>query len=571
MIDQKGPFSGDLENLDDIDVDAPIANARQPCCEYFRDEFMSAANKSEEAGDSRTASVYRFLNTLVGFHASFDTPARPFTAWIQIDGRRSPMPSDLAELDISAIQQLAPRCKHPALRSRLFDLLWELRRDHNACAEAVEAYVVAADRLNTSQGSIHAAPYYHRALQLAGSLGRSKELFQRVAQAVQQVARDAATDVSELRCLKYLRIIHSHSSGNALEFAQIAEDLAKALSRLGDFYKARAYWEVAADLRRASGDPQAERAARLAVGETYIDEADKRSSGSAGSAMAAASLLISGIECLRRAGEAPERIANLRVKLRELQEGSLEEMQRFSTEVDISEAVRSARDHVKRDTLPEALFASALGHGLTDLKDLRERVLQAMRDFPMTHLLGMAMIDSMGRVIRQRPSLFGLGGEELEKGIEEEMFSHAARLSWGLRVSGYINPGRLQILNDHHPSFEDLIRLVVDNPFVPAGHEGIFLRGLHAGFYGDFLIASHLLIPQIENSLRYILESSGTDVSNLMSDGTQPVKILGTLLSMEMTKKILGEELCFELRGCLIEKAAFDFRNRVAHGFVSEA
>ena len=35
-------------------------------------------------------------------------------------------------------------------------------------------------------------------------------------------------------------------------------------------------------------------------------------------------------------------------------------------------------------------------------------------------------------------------------------------------------------------------------------------------------------------------------------------------------KQIFGEALCFELRGILIEKSGFDFRNRVAHGFVHE-
>jgi Domain of unknown function (DUF4209) len=61
------------------------------------------------------------------------------------------------------------------------------------------------------------------------------------------------------------------------------------------------------------------------------------------------------------------------------------------------------------------------------------------------------------------------------------------------------------------------------------------------------------------------------DVSNLMSDGTQPVKVLGALFGMKETKETLGEALCFELRGCLIEKTGYDFRNRLAHGFVSEA
>jgi hypothetical protein len=83
-------------------------------------------------------------------------------------------------------------------------------------------------------------------------------------------------------------------------------------------------------------------------------------------------------------------------------------------------------------------------------------------------------------------------------------------------------------------------------------------------------LPTHLLTPQIENSLRYVLESHRVDVSNLMSDGTQPVKVLGAIFGMAETKQIFGEPLCFELRGCLIEKTGFDFRNRVADGFVHE-
>ena len=39
---------------------------------------------------------------------------------------------------------------------------------------------------------------------------------------------------------------------------------------------------------------------------------------------------------------------------------------------------------------------------------------------------------------------------------------------------------------------------------------------------------------------------------------------------MPESKQIFGDHLCFELRGCLIEKTGYDFRNRVAHGFVHE-
>src|SRR5690606_471838 len=160
-----------------------------------------------------------------------------------------------------------------------------------------------------------------------------------------------------------------------------------------------------------------------------------------------------------------------------------------------------------------------------------------------------------GRTVAHEPGLFGKTGEALESALEVRMFSHAAKFSWSIRVSNFINPARLQILNDHQPSFEDLYQtLVRNNPFIPPGHAEIFLRGLHAGFHGDFIIAVHLLVPQVENSLRHILEEHGVDVSNLQSDRTQPVKILTGLLAMEETRKMLGASLYFEIRGHLLEK-----------------
>ena len=52
---------------------------------------------------------------------------------------------------------------------------------------------------------------------------------------------------------------------------------------------------------------------------------------------------------------------------------------------------------------------------------------------------------------------------------------------------------------------------------------------------------------------------------------TQRVKLLGPLFDIPETKEIFGENLCFELRGLLIEKRGYNFRNQLAHGFLTEA
>jgi len=326
-----------------------------------------------------------------------------------------------------------------------------------------------------------------------------------------------------------------------------------------------------AKLRRGEGDDDLALEAERRAAETLVVEAEERASGPNGSFLAAAGFLKEGIEALRRARIPRERIDELKVRLAEYQHNSLSEMQSFETSVDISEMVAGARDHVKGRNFFEALQRFALGHPLIDVEQLREEVIQNANDFPMQHLFAGSMVDEEGRSTVELPTLFHVEGEEAEDAIEPEMFAHAAKFIWGIRMSSFIDPARLQILNEHHPSLRNLAFLVRNNPFVPPGHEGVFLRGIHAGFHDDFLVAAHLLVPQIENSMRHVLTGNGVDVSNLMADGTQPVKILGPLFDLEETKQIFGDSLCFELRGLLIQKPGCDFRNRVAHGFVSEA
>src|SRR5206468_4199844 len=103
----------------------------------------------------------------------------------------------------------------------------------------------------------------------------------------------------------------------------------------GNPYAARHYREVEAGLHNLAKSTSAESAARLAAAETYVVESENRTNGPAASALAAASILQTGIEALRRTGEKPERIVELRKRLTELQAASLKEMKTFSTQIDI--------------------------------------------------------------------------------------------------------------------------------------------------------------------------------------------------------------------------------------------
>jgi hypothetical protein len=197
-------------------------------------------------------------------------------------------------------------------------------------------------------------------------------------------------------------------------------------------------------------------------------------------------------------------------------------------------------------------------------------VLKEASEYVWQNIVATSLIDESGRTTKHLGTAWDYKADQ-EKVIEDRMFRHASDIDWHVRAATFIEPARRQIWTQHLPSEEDFDFLVTDNPFVPPGHEGIFRRGIYHGLQGDLLLSSHLLAPQVENSIRYILEQRGIDVSNLLSDLTQPVKLLGPLLDLPETKRIFGASLWFEFRGILIEKTGYSFRNRVAHGFVGEA
>jgi hypothetical protein len=564
-------FKGDRALIATVDVDGPLSKAEVPCCEYYMSAYAPAAQQAQESGNINSAHVYRFLQAITSFCTSFDTPAQPFVPFMQMHGSRGLIPSDFTTEDIEAVRELSKVTKDPTLRSRLFDVLWELTNDYKLCGEAARSYIEAAERLNAPEQWTYSGEHYHRGMYLAAKLGRNKELFKNAAESLQQAARNSASDTEQFRCCRFLELLIRFNCGDPVEFAAIAAGHAQRNAESGNLYATQHYREVEADLYRLAKDAVAEKTARLAAAEASVVEAENRAKGPGASLMAAAALLSKAIEALRQAGAAKERIDELRQRLNEWQQGSLAEFQTFSTGVDISKMIVGAQNHVKGVTFQEAILKLAFGQDLSDPKGIKDEVLNAAKNAPLTYLMGATIVDSQGRTTARKESLFNLTGEALEEALEAESFSHASHFHWPLRVDGFIEPARVQILNEHKPTFEDLFSVTHNNPFIPPGHEWIFLRGIHAGFHGDFIVATHLLTPQIENSLRYVLESHSADISNLMSDGTQPVKVLGAIFGMTETKEIFGDELCFELRGCLIEKTGFDFRNRVAHGFVHDA
>ena len=100
-------------------------------------------------------------------------------------------------------------------------------------------------------------------------------------------------------------------------------------------------------------------------------------------------------------------------------------------------------------------------------------------------------------------------------------------------VHGLIEPARQMIQSEHPIDQRDLRPIVEMTPFVPDDRVDLITTGFVRFFNGDFFSALHILVPQLENTLRHILKITGVDPSTIKSDMTQESRTLSVLLTRE--------------------------------------
>lgn len=136
------------------------------------------------------------------------------------------------------------------------------------------------------------------------------------------------------------------------------------------------------------------------------------------------------------------------------------------------------------------------------------------------------------------------------------------------RIISFLKPIKL-VMDIDRKIKRDFVFYLIDqcnSKFIPKEREYIFAEGLYAGFQNDFILSSHLLIPQIENSLKFIAQQNNTTISKLTEE-IQQDNTLGGIL--EKIKIITKADLYAELYGFLVDANDTNFRNELCHGLMN--
>lgn len=555
--------------------EAPIAASRKVHVFCHGGLYEKAHKDAEVAGDERATRLYRLLAAVTQIHFKPNDRAEPYGPMFVADGRRSLIPSDLRGAQSNVFAVVAPGIFNPGLRARLADIAWLNDRKQAAMALlAISSYCAAVQGVadgkaefffeHAKSTSHNGAEMLRRACQISNMTGWKEPEASTLKGLIATLSEAAFNERDARGFLNMGELDADYRITDAKVMAGRAEVLAQSAELDPD--TARNVWELAARAHRQDGSDAESSHCLISAAECYVRMAE--AAGLKGTS--ASSWLMDAIRALRSIPGTKDRRAELEAKLREAQASIADEMGSVSTQIDIGDLVDHARKAVGELTLAQALFEFANLERSTAPEKLREEAIRQAEESPLSGIIPMSIHDDEGKVVAKSPGLGGSGGDE-----DETAMRHLIARGEGFRrqiaVSGLIEPARRTIMAEHPLEERDLLPLAEFSPFVPLGHEHIFALGFARFFNGDHISALHILVPQLENSLRYVLKQAAIDTSSMQSDMTQENRTLSVMLGKDRAalEKIFGPAITVEIENLFDFEGGPSLRHQLAHGLLS--
>lgn len=480
-------------------------------------------------------------------------------------------PRSITETQLAVMKRLGEIVERPSAKARLCDYIWLSTSDHTFARTAVAEYLRLGKDREDPENWIQPAEYYGRALRLSAKLGRGA-LFEEVVQAVAGLLRRLDGEDPLFLTTELMRaLIDTRAGGDASFYASLAEKAARhaeaaAAADSSKFHLARIRWLMAAEWHRLRRDSAAETAARVAFAETYIAEAELAASMSPPRNGVAAGLYANGIHALRRLPSQRSRVSSLLARLKELQQSGVEELKPLTSVHDFSECIATARKHVAERSLGDSILALAGLLSIPSVDRLKAEVLERAQIFMAQRMFPTVLLNDQGAPIAGYGTLDPNSSDD-DHPLKSRMFEDLRRARI-CDVFGFIEPARDEIVQRFVVPVQPFLELAARSEFVPPGRESIWAMGLHAGMLGDSLSAVHILVPQVEHSLRALLLRSGKVPVAWTKDGYEEAPDLNAILRDPEMEQLLGTDLLFTMTSLFVNRFGGNFRNRLAHGLV---
>ncbi|MCB4321903.1 hypothetical protein KOE80_06765 [Alcaligenes sp. 13f] len=560
-----------LKDFSHIKLSSLLAMSNSLNFHTLEQVFLKASRQAEEAGDFSAVRAYKVLAVICSYHFNSDK-TNAFTPQIMMEGKRSLIPSDYIGEQQDILTKIAEQVDHPLLRARIADSCWDSNRKLYLMADLASSSYLAAVKsffnkeLLFQYESDFGVPaslvdFIERAFTIYSLIGKSREIPE-TAKKIFAHAHQTARNNSNLVAFRRLSVLGQ--SYGLLEWSVVAKEAEAMAAANKDKQYAEAVksvWHLAARAYLTGGDKDSSKRCKV----NAVDQTLRMRDG-VSSATAKASWTRDAIGELRAIGGMHAKIEILKKELQQYEKNSLSEYSEFSIPIDLTKEREATSDEFAELEVHEMLLRLAFIAQNPKKIALHAQCLKKKNEYFFSAIFRKTYSDEEGKVIATAPAA-PLYGNPSEEWFDHESLTEMA-LHYHILVEGRIKPAfitmsRNQAIDERH--FEPI---AYHSIFVPPGHESIFSIGFARLIQGDMVSAAHLLIPQLENSLRYVLNNRGSSTAKMNLNLTQEDQSLSQMYSNRRgeLEQVFGVDMTYAFHLLFNLKGGPMLRHEMAHG-----
>lgn len=211
-------------------------------------------------------------------------------------------------------------------------------------------------------------------------------------------------------------------------------------------------------------------------------------------------------------------------------------------------------DGTKEEIIGKLIFQFVLNK-----EEVKKQVVELAKAGPSSFLFQTQIVDAKGRVLAKIGSL--------EDDTEGHLIHH---LTLFLKLSSpFIHDVLQRIIKNNILTVDDWVNFILQSPIIEESRFPIIKKGLEAYFQEDYLVAIHLLIPQIEEAIRNLVELGESNIFKTSRNGAYQLVTFHELLNDSIIYNTFGEDIQFYLKVLLVDSRGWNLRNKVSHGLMN--
>ena len=493
------------------------------------------------------------------------------TGWETYFGPMFVLPNEEGKLvEYPSIKRITPQildywkdrnkeAKHPILKARYSNLVWNFSKKitgenpHYSIAQIFIDNVIEIAEKNLHKYSTDVIKKLEHALSLALTIN-DKERMDKVKKTIINYENKIAEDDKpglwgfsyELLVKKPPLTLTDSEEKNIIE---TLEQRFERLLKTDDICATERAASLLADYYNRTGKPEEVKRVLLGMGKMAQDEAEQVS------ALIGMTRLEELYHLYLQHG-LKEEADKISIKIKEVGVKGTSELKKIETSVEIPrEKIDELINRLIEGDLKTALMRTTVYY-IPRKNETMAQLKEVSKEAPLSFLFTQKILDNEGRVIGTVGSLVDDSDGHIVLQISQDMDS----------VSSFLRETINALIHKFNPDSGTIVDYLYGSPIFEEKRKEFLIRGIKAYLDGDFLIALHILIPQIEALIRNLAEKIGISVLKPSRSGGFDYKLLDELLRNENIIKSLGEDMSFYFRILLTDPRGWNLRNDVCHG-----